>query len=162
MNLLILILFGLVLVMIFGIIFLNKGKQKAFTVGVGIFLLCIILSVSVIEYAFNSRFRIFVDLNFNPVKYHLQYTGNESPLPLPPRTAFAFKWSSNGYTYYTQKQKEEAVEYFKSLGEDISLKEESIGTSTLGLVYRGNRYRITIRPADFGNGSYLWVESFLI
>jgi hypothetical protein len=82
-------------------------------------------------------------------------------MPLPPKTAFAYRYASNGCVYYTEKQREEILKYFKNTEDDFSLfKEASTDDDTkFKLRHKGNSYWITIKTSGSGKGLFLHIEN---
>jgi c-di-AMP phosphodiesterase-like protein len=110
-----------IIAIVIAFFFPPKAKKVA-----ALFLLC---SVTVFMlYFFHMPFKYTVDIAINSTSSHLYNNASDTStggsMPLPPRTAFSYKWSLSAMEYATRTNEERIVELFSDLSdsdEDVDI-----------------------------------------
>jgi len=136
------------------------------------FLIAITLSWGILgglgfTYLTNPQLSLSIDVILKPVSEHKSEPNNltdevSPPLPLPKNTAFAYRYSLKGASYYTTLSSEEIIIFFKSIASVNSYSEgfdTSNGGTTIALTYKDNPYSIKVLKCIKPEGYYLHVYS---
>lgn len=135
-------------------------KKKALIVGIVVLLFNGLLGLTIFEYADNHQYRLFINLRFNTTKEHIAYGDNGPPLPLPPKTAFVYRYATNGCAYFTKESEEEILSYYKNLVNNVAFeKDTGPGQTNFTVVYKQTKYLVEVKDTKYQQGLYFNIES---
>lgn len=159
------IFIGIIIVIVLSyalVLYFTKKKLLLYSI-IGITLFWVILGGITFEYLTNQQFSLSVDVKFKQASEHDDFSENGSPaLPLPKNTAFAYRYSEKGASYFTKDSNEEIIIFFKSIASKDSFREEfneNDGKTNLNLIYNSNLYTVNIFECIDPKGLYLHVDS---
>lgn len=83
----------------------------------------------------------------SPASQHVVYNSTVPALPLPPCSAFAYRYSEKGAVYYTRLTEKEVVKYYRKTAAREGFSEKVYTgkkETVIDLLYDGNRYLVVV------------------
>ncbi|MDB5085703.1 MAG: hypothetical protein JWN30_2589 [Bacilli bacterium] len=131
---------------------LTKGRIRIVLLST-IAILTAAFLIGLFNFIDNIGFRRQFDIWFHPASQYININTN-SELPLPSRTAVAFRTSESSYAYYTNKSQTEVYSFYKtfngvSIQDSVSIKP---GTTQYKLTYAGHEFSLFFMTNDNTQG----------